>query len=55
MLAVKRAEQSMEIEGDREHDDLTSELLQEAPLPLTAVPEPIPSVSVSIPPSMSIP
>ena len=55
MLAVKIAEQPMEIEGDGEHDDLTSELLQEAPLPLTAVPEPIPSVSVSIPPSMSIP
>ena len=44
----------MEFEGNGEHDDFTSGLLQEEPLPLTAVPEPIPSVSVSIPPSMSI-
>ena len=55
MLAVKTVEQQMEIEGDEEHDNLNAELLQEVSLPLTAVPEPIPSVSISIPPAMSIP
>ena len=55
MLAVNIAEQQMEIEGDEEHDKLNAELLQEVSLPLTAVSEPISSVSVSIPPSMSIP
>ena len=55
MLAVNIAEQQMEIEGDEEHDKLNAELLQEVSLPLTAISEPISSVSVSIPPSMSIP
>ena len=55
VLAVKIAEQQMEIEGDEEHDNLNAELLQEVSLPLIAIPEPIPFVSVSIPPAMSIP
>ena len=55
MFAVKIAEQQMEIEGDEEHDNLNAELLQEVSLPLTTIPEPIPSVSVSIPLAMSIP
>ena len=55
MLVVKIAEQPMEIEGDEEYDNLNAELLQEVSLPLTAVPEPISSVLVSILPTMSIP
>ena len=39
----------MEIEGDEEHEDLTAELLQEVPLPLTTTPKSIPSISISIP------
>ena len=55
MLAANIAEQQMEIEGDEEHDKLNAELLKEVSLPLTAISEPISSVSVSIPPTMSIP
>ena len=49
MLMGGNPETQMETNGEREYKNMTTELLQEVSLPLTATSEPIPAVSVPVP------